>query len=108
GVANRIYKTAGWKAASPSQCGMSVLPSDGSPTLQQGGATTPICTRPRVLARAVRRLSVLHALYGEDKVCRFRYAGEIQPAPERSAAFQSAQVAWDGRLISACLAILAQ
>ena len=106
-MANRIYEAGGGKAASPSQCRMSVLPSHGSPALQQVGATTPICTRPRVLARVVRRFSVLRALYGEDEVCRFRYAGEVRPAPERSAAFQSAQVAWNRRLISACLAILA-
>ena len=107
-MANRIYKTAGGKAASPSQCGMSVLSSHGSPALQQGGATTHVCARSRVLACAVRRLSLPRALYGEDEVPRLGHAGEIRPAAERRAAFQSAQVARDGKLINACLAILAK
>src|SRR6266576_6861149 len=51
----------------------------------------------RVLARALRRLSLLRALYGEVEVHRVGHAGEVRPPPERSATFQSAQVAWDGR-----------
>jgi hypothetical protein len=82
------------------------LPSHGSPALQQGRATTHVCARSRVLACAVRRLSLLRALYGEDEVPRVGHGGEVRPPPERSATFQSTQVAWDGRLISACLAIL--
>jgi len=104
-MANRIYKTAGGKAASPSQCGMSVLPSHGSPALQQGRATTHVCARSRLLACAVRRLSLPRALHRADEVHRVGHAGEIRPPPERSATFQSAQVAWDGRLIYDCLAI---
>ena len=84
---------------------MSHLPSHGSPALQQGRATTHVCARARVLVGAVRRLSLLRTLYGEDEVYRVGDAGEIRTPPERNTTFQSTQVAWDGRLINAFLAI---
>jgi len=59
----------------------------------------------RVLVGAVRRLSLLRTLYGEDEVYRVGDAGEIRTPPERNTTFQSTQVAWDGRLINAFLAI---
>src|SRR5689334_20357845 len=84
---------------------MSHLPSHGSPALQQGRATTHVCARARVLVGAVRRLSLLRTLYGEDEVYRVGDAGEIRTPPERNTTVQSTQVAWDGRLINAFLAI---
>jgi hypothetical protein len=56
----------------------------------------------RAYSRAVRRVSVLLAkmkCVGSDMLAKF------DPRPERSAVFQSAQVAWDGGLINARLAI---
>src|SRR5262249_7131994 len=75
----KAYRTA---AALSAERGMSLLPSDGPPALQQGGPPALVRARARLFAHAVRGLSLRSPLQCQNEVPRLGDTRHVRSAPE--------------------------
>src|SRR5262249_42150789 len=81
-VGVRVLKAYRTTAALSAERGMSLLPADGSPALQQGGPPALVRARARLFARAVRGLSLRSPLQCQNEVPRLGDTRHVRSAPE--------------------------